>query len=374
MKKLLVATTALVAVAAVSSAQAADPIKLTVGGHMNQWVGFADNEDDNSAAAYNAIGTFSDAEIYFRGSTKLDNGLTVGVNMDLESSGNNDGASNSYGSGTFDDTFLSVSSADLGTVKVGSTKGVGYGMSHAHGDVGIGLDDSDATAFAKMATPTAGTAFDLDTKTSSADGHGIFYTSPNFGGVQVGASYALATQAGNTLVDLKTDGNDAIYNYGISYNGDFSGVSVGADLIGETTSRGGDGGVGDGYDSDAVRAGVSVGVAGFTIAGAYIEEENYAGTLDRDSDAWEVGVKYATGPYAVSLGYLQRNVEISGAAAATEDQADFLIASGSYDLGAGVTFAGSVFNIETDDSQITAANSTLENDNWGLAVGLKVSF
>ncbi|MFH1805691.1 MAG: porin, partial [Pseudomonadota bacterium] len=49
MKKILIATTALAAVAFAGQAQASEKIKLSLGGYMEQWVGFSD--EDNTATA-----------------------------------------------------------------------------------------------------------------------------------------------------------------------------------------------------------------------------------------------------------------------------------------------------------------------------------
>ena len=106
MKKLLVASTALVAFAAVNSAQAADPIKLTVGGYMNQYVGYTDQDEDGQEN-FAEVNINSETELYFRGSTTLDNGLTVGVNIDRYSDRNDTGG---------DDVFLQISSEDRKSV------------------------------------------------------------------------------------------------------------------------------------------------------------------------------------------------------------------------------------------------------------------
>ena len=368
MKKFLVATTALVAVAALSTtAQAADPIKLSIGGFMHQWVGYTDNENDTTVAdgvAMSEVGTWSNAEIYFRGNTKLDNGLTVGVNIDTERSGGADGVS--------DDTFLSVSSASLGTVKIGSTKGVSYGLSHTHGDVALGLSDTDATSFVAN-----NLGLDLDTLTSSTDGHKAIYLTPNMGGFQAGVSYGLVNETNVGSADLRTTGNDLQYNAGIAYNGDMGGVSVGADVNYELIEDGGITGV-DVSNEENIRVGVQVGVAGFTVTAAFQDVDNNANITNADAQKWEAGVKYATGPYAVSLGYLNvqtdDNTTAATAGAALEDESQFWALSGSYDLGAGVTFAGSVFNLDNDDASDNAAFSANDANNWGVVAGLKVSF
>lgn len=376
MKKLLVASTALVAVAAVSSAQAADPIKLSVGGFMHQWVGFSDNENDTTVAdgkAMSTVGTWSNSEVYFRGSTKLDNGLTVGVTMDLESSGNDSQAAvdAGYTDGDFDDTFLSVSGDNLGTIRIGSTKGVSYGLSHSHGDVGMGLNDGDFTAFVANDL-----GLDLDTMTSSADGHKVVYLTPNFGGIQAGVSYGLVPQANAGSADKRATGNDIQYNAGIAYNGEISGISVGADINFEHIEDGGITGV-NVDDENSVRGGLSIGVAGFTIAGSYQDVDNNDSEANADAKKWEAGIAYATGPYAVSFGYMNVKEDDRTTANATnaqDDESEVLMLSGSYDLGAGVTFSGSVFQLENDDASDNATFSDNDDDNWAVVAGLKVSF
>ncbi|WP_135081265.1 porin [Terasakiella sp. SH-1] len=377
MKKLLVASTALVAFAAVStSAQAADPIKLSISGFMNQWAGYSDNENDNGAANYSQIGTHSDVEIYFRGSTKLDNGLTVGVNIDTERSGGTDGDS--------DDTFLSVSGDALGTVKIGSTKGVSYGLGNKHGDVGVGLDDGIGTKFVNTGLATANDSNRISTLTNGNDGHKVVYLTPNFGGIQAGFSYGLVSEGNVGTADLQDANNDIQYNAGIAYKGDFGGVAVGADINYEMFEDGGLTGGGatsattEGLDQvkneETIRAGLSVSTAGFTVAASYIDTDNVNFVTDQDTQAWEVGVKYATGPYAVSAAYFQRETEDSGLSTAKEDTLDVILVSGSYNLGAGVTLAGSVLHIESDDASDNSANQTDEGSNWGVIAGLKVAF
>ncbi|SCA56368.1 conserved exported hypothetical protein [Candidatus Terasakiella magnetica] len=379
MKKLLVASTALVAFAAVSTAQAADPIKLSIGGYMQQYVGYSDNEDDNGAANYSEVGTYSVAEVYFRGSTKLDNGLTVGVNIDTFKSGGTalDAAS--------DDTFLSVSSDSLGSVKVGSTKGVSFGLSTFHSDAGIGMTGSFSVD--EFAQDVSGLGW--GTALSTTDGHKVVYLTPNLGGVQAGVSYGLVNESNVGSANLQTAGNDIQYQAGIAYRGDLGGVAVSADYNYEMIEDGGLTGVGvastatDGTATDSVdtisnpeshRVGLAVTVAGFKVAAGYRKTDNVGTVSDKDSDAWEAGVKYATGPYAVSLGYTKVEQDDDGTAAAQEDTSELWVASGSYNLGAGVTMIGSVINFDEDDASDNAANQTDEGSNWAVVAGLKVSF
>src|SRR5262249_18503091 len=91
LKKLFLGTTALLAAGLVGAgAKAADPIKLTLGGFFGAAgggeIGGADNKGEPSyQKQHGAI--HENVEVYFNGSTTLDNGLTPGVHIELE--GNN---------------------------------------------------------------------------------------------------------------------------------------------------------------------------------------------------------------------------------------------------------------------------------------------
>jgi len=365
MKKLLVASTALVAFAAVNTAQAADPIKISVGGYMEQWVGHATNDSD-AQQNYADVLVQSDGELYFRGSTKLDNGLTVGVNIDQYTNRGTTVAG--------DDVFMSISGDSLGTVKLGATKGAAYGLSHASPDVGIGHMDGDIGNWISR----AGNGVESNqtvTASEGNDGNKVVYLTPNFGGVQAGMSWGLDTNNVNSgVVDIggTNTGNDTALDAGIAYNGDFGGVAVGADVTGQWNNNGGTTGVLV-DDRKSYRGGLSVAVAGFKVAGSYVKTSNVNSVKDVNAKGYDFGVSYATGPYAVSASYM--HLEQDTAANATTDHTrDSWMVSGAYDLGAGVTFKGSVFGAEFDDETTNAAAATTDNEGFGVVAGLKVSF
>src|SRR5436189_4516585 len=91
MKHVLLGTTALVAAGfVVGQAQAADPIKLQLGGFYGAAAGaeIGGNDAHGSASDNRQHYAFkNNVEVYFNGSTTLDNGLTAGVHIELE--GNN---------------------------------------------------------------------------------------------------------------------------------------------------------------------------------------------------------------------------------------------------------------------------------------------
>ncbi len=385
MKKLLVASTALVAVAAVSSANAADPIKLNLGGYMNQYVGYTD-QDEDGAENYAEININSETEVYFRGSTKLDNGLTVGVNIDAYAD-----RGDSFGG---DDVFLQVSGDNLGKLRIGQTKGAAYALSHKAPSAGLAVNDGDIEDWIQIPGGTNSTSYtgatgvnfnQTMTANESNDGQKLVYWTPNFGGFTAGLSYGLDINSTALESSVDVGGNnqaaDTAFDAGIAYNGEFGGVKVGADVTYQKTMNGGVGaGTGSGISASAIedeagiRGGVSVGVAGFTFGGSYININNQGNLRDVDASGWDVGVQYATGPYAVSFTYAKFEEDDSAAAGAKEDSNEFWAIGGSYDLGAGVKLVGSVFGAEFDDASATATNSVNDNEGFGVVAGLRVSF
>lgn len=376
MKKLLVASTALVAVAAVSSAHAADPIKISIGGYMNQYVGYA-TQDEDGQENFAEVKVESETELYFRGSTTLDNGLTVGVNIDRYSDRDDTGG---------DDVFLQVSSDTMGKLRIGQTKGAAYALSHTapgvgpiannDGDVGdwIQAPDSDATT---DGTQPYVTHDQTHTASESNDGQKIVYWTPNFGGFQAGLSYGL--DANDTAIEGPVNvggtntGADTAVDLGVAYNGDFDGVTFGVDATYQRNFNGGTTGT-TVQDYKAYRFGAEVGFAGFTVGGSYINRDNVASVKNIDAMGWDLGVSYATGPYAVSLSYMYQEEDESAAVNAQQDTVDRWVLGAAYDLGAGVSLVGSVFTAEYDDASATGANSTNDNEGFGVVTGLQVSF
>ncbi len=89
-KQLLLGSTALIvaALAAPDFAAGEEPLRLEVHGFKNEFFGIGDVDVDGFN--FNNTGEFSDGEIQFRGETALDNGLTVGVQVELETDARGD--------------------------------------------------------------------------------------------------------------------------------------------------------------------------------------------------------------------------------------------------------------------------------------------
>ncbi|MEW5728208.1 MAG: porin, partial [Pseudomonadota bacterium] len=119
MKKVLIASTALVAAGMMTAgaAQASEKIKLNLGGFSKWWVVGQWNDDKyqrNAIADYNSVDVKGDNEIFFGGSTTLDNGMKVGVQIELEAGGHTDQSSD-----TIDESYMFVETG-FGKFIVGS--------------------------------------------------------------------------------------------------------------------------------------------------------------------------------------------------------------------------------------------------------------
>src|ERR1700754_3496857 len=87
MKNLIIGSTAPAGIASLSGpAQASDGIKLDVGGFFQTvYQGTFDDKDKGHFGDHHNTDRFEhNAEVWFKGETTLDNGLTVGAHIELE--------------------------------------------------------------------------------------------------------------------------------------------------------------------------------------------------------------------------------------------------------------------------------------------------
>ena len=87
MRKVLYGSTALVAAGtlAATPAVAEEGISLGVGGYWNSFFAFGDySEGDSDPRDLGNTGIFNEGEVHFKGKTTLDNGITFGVQIELE--------------------------------------------------------------------------------------------------------------------------------------------------------------------------------------------------------------------------------------------------------------------------------------------------
>lgn len=394
MKKILIAGTALVAAGLMTTgtAAASDKIKLELGGFSKWWVVGAWQDDSFESAIDNGTNgqgspanadIKGDNEVFFGGETTLDNGITVGVSFEQEAGGNTE---TTAGGDVIDKSFVFIEGG-FGKVIVGSESGSAV-LLHvmapdAAGNVGGDGLLSGGFAIARPATVTGPVSTEVDT---DAEAEKITYVTPTFHGLTVGASYVpSATEDNRGSFNNGATTNEAaeMYSVGALYDNTFGDVGVKASAgwmtydTAATTNR-----------SQEWSAGTQLTYGDFTVGGAYRNiRQNLKGnvgnsaiadaTADNTGYAWDAGIQYASGPYAVSFVYFKSVAEdtINAAGSEGQDEVELYQVSGTYALGAGVDLLASVGHIEFDDETAKTANADANhNEGWAVMTGLSLAF
>jgi predicted porin len=379
MKKVLYGTTAIVAAGALlsSPASAADPIKLGVGGYYQTFVSFVDQDDcqgdfDSAACAgqdFHSINVRQEGEIHFKGSTTLDNGLEIAFQAQLEAVAQGD---------QVDEQYVTLSGG-WGQLDIGAENSAPYKMGYQAPSVGLGVNSPNFFLFSP-----AGTQRTSSLTTAVSDANKLTYYTPRFGGFQLGVSYTPNTDA--TAGDRQTFGlntdddpgdNANWFSIGANFSQSFSGIDVAVsggyergdleedgfvtltNVTGSTTVVTAD-------DHESWNIGLNVGFSGFTVGGSYYQSNNGIDVSGVDTDAivWDVGASYGTGPWGVSVTYLNSEQELGS----FEDEHDHIELGASYSLGAGIT---AVASVQFFDESLDSAE---DSDGTAFAAGLKMSF
>jgi hypothetical protein len=136
--QLLVATALTVGTVAAAPAMAADPIKLGIGGYYTFYAVAGGMTSiyatDGSATLYRRQYFTQEGEIHFLGQTLLDNGTTVGINVELEGWNPGTNATNSQ----IDEAFI-YAFGDWGRVELGSRDAASFRMYYGSPSALIGF-------------------------------------------------------------------------------------------------------------------------------------------------------------------------------------------------------------------------------------------
>jgi hypothetical protein len=402
MKRVLLATTALLAAGAIASpALAEEPIRLTIGGYYKAaYMGISDDnavidDDDDEGPELghdtNRDGLFSDAEIQFVGTTVLDNGLEVGVQIEVE------------GEDQFNDQV------DEAYVWFGG----------GFGELRVGSDDealhkacvippggsSNFSAFSPNQWASNGAAlmstfggFGDNSICSGVDGDAqkIIYTSPVLGGFQLTASYTpsgadethgdgVGAHLGmpvNTTSESRHNTSVAL-NYG--YDGDGWGLAASLGGAWEGHREEDNDGFGGGNvhfnEQDFYQAGLNVFIGNFAIG---VGGEYYHDLVDirfeGDSitnDAWVagVGMSYAYDAWIFGAQYSHREdefaISVDEGLESTLTQ-DRVIGTVTYLFGPGMNLDASVAYtwLDADPEAVLFDASGEINDYQSIEVGV----
>jgi outer membrane protein OmpU len=354
MKKLLLGSTALVVGGAMAApAMAADPIKIGIGGYYTFYA-LAGNVDstyafNGSLTTYRGFAFTQEGEIHFTGQTKLDNGTSVGLTVELEAWNPSTSAGiagvNPGGNQMIDEAFL-FAFGDWGRVEMGSRDAASYRMYYGTPSALIGWgaiqhNHNWANAAMMFNNKAYGRTMATTITPTWQDVNRINYFTPRFQGLQIGVGYApklsltvAGAQAGTGIGGTQAAGLcgyqgpanigncptadstwQNLFDIGANYLnkfGDFTvalyGAFAYADFVPAFAS-----GVGSNMATGANLApwkqwvvGAQFGFAGFTIGGAAGWDNNGLGSnyftgIDNDTRFYTAGIMYETGPWQMSF-------------------------------------------------------------------------
>jgi hypothetical protein len=404
MKKLLLVTTALVGVA-MMSAPANAAVKLGLGGYMSTYGAYADN--DEAAGAANSLRKFDwrrDSELFFMGATTLDNGLTVGINYELD-----------LGQAVQTNEAYVYFSGGWGRVNVGAEDGAAYLLQVAAPSADANVDGMQVTfqavnsrddVFSNLTgaqgttgvpgLPNIGT-LDYNHLSSPTDGalqarDRLTYLTPKFNGFQAGVSFApqdLQAPVGADVAPMALDEQNGVYDnvwegavrwdgefqgFGIALGGGYSQAALQADGLNTVTgavlaladvASTSTPGVTD--DLTQWNVGANFAWSGFSLGGAYRRADttnnngidvgstgNAVDTIDSidvTQNTWTVGLGYDNGPWHLGTSYWRQETERDasgvfgvddGALRAVDAEVDRWTVGAGYTFGPGMTFNGAI--------------------------------
>lgn len=439
MKKILFASTALVAAGVLStgSASASDAISLSLGGYSKWWVVGAWNSssfeqspgnysknpgnsggttgvNQSGTANFNNADVKGDNMVFIGGKTTLNNGMKVGVDVHIQAGGNTLPSTD-----TVDKSYVWLEGG-FGKFLVGSQKNGTYLLGNTAPDAAGNWNDGGImTNNWALAKPVGvnGMAGGNTTLINTTDNAaGITYVAPTFYGLTVGGSFIpnaqqnvfghptnmnaaqvnLSGGASSAMVTNLQPPVKSVYGVGALYANTFGPIGFKADAgwitaqvdnAAAQTSFAGNGGVlANGWMEQ--RYGVNLSYAGFTAGGSYRHQQSnnsnggLAGLQEQttwgdgsfaNGDAYDLGLQYATGPYAVSFSYFQSQTQSGWAGYTTDahDHIDFYQLSGKYNLGPGVDILASAGYANYNGAANIAAD---HNSGWTAMSGLSLTF
>lgn len=429
MKKLLLGSTALVVGGLMAApAMAADPIKIGVGGYYTFYAIAGNIEGtyafDGSYAAYKGLNFQQEGEIHFIGQTKLDNGTSVGVHVELEGwNPRQDVTGPQY----IDEAFL-FAFGDWGRVEFGSRDPGSYRMYYGTPSALIGfgaIQHNTNFSWMNQAVTLNNKAWFHATTTTIAgqvqDAQGINYFTPRFQGLQIGVGYRpkvnfvtgqFAINANNVGPTTNTAGicgygnatsapncftNDYSYqdlfDVGANYLNKFGDVTVAlygafmyASFVPGSSPFSPAANMVTGANLTSWKqwvVGAQFGYKGVTVGGAIGWDNNGLGSnyytgVDNDTRFYTAGIMYETGPWQMSFGWTgSYNTNGNGSGSATTVAVGTSLASGVAPTGVPGTNSTAFANPATTPGALRFGQESVNKYeigvNYALGPGVKLT-
>lgn len=378
MKKQLLCTSAIALGVAAAAPASAQDWNLDWGGYYSQHIAFGDlggTIGSLPGADWDGEGIdlLQTAEIIFTPSVTLDNGLTFGVNIQME-------GQNGF---SIDESFMSVSSDTFGRLDIGSENSAGYkSMVGAPGVTSMYINSPSISAFVPFSAvlPANFRQAALSSYTEVAGNNDvprISYYTPSFNGLTIGVSFAPESSANasntygqNQNLDVISD----IFDIGVNYSQSFGTTDItlagrwGTGSAPDFVTTGGGTAANTASDPETWGIGFNVGFNGITVGGSWTENDNGAIGGAGDQEGWSFGATYdAAGPWAFEALTYQGEYSQTGTGGADETYEAYRIGA-SRDLGPGVDWDIYVAMVEADDEG--TAGTDLDGTIIGTAINL----
>ena len=369
MNKLLLGTALVALSVAAAPAFAQDNasgVKLNVGGYFKGYANYTNQDDSLSTGEVRELDIVRDTEVHFGGETTLDNGLTVGAQIEAKAQSGEDfiiDESYAYFSGTW------------GRINFGDEDGAAYLLQVAAPSADDNIDgirafinpvNTDVATLASLSTEVTNLLNIIDYDNDLARGSDkVTYLTPVFSGFQAGASYTpdlngeSRRTSGNSL-DNDGDEFGDVWEVAGRYEGQFNNVGLiagagytHASLENETASAVLE------DDLNEWNVGLDLDIGAFGLGAIYTTSN--LGLNDVDSDTYVVGADYTTGPFKVGASYLNNDIEDSL-------ETDRYTGGVTYTYGPGMSFRGSVSYI---DHQVDGGT---DGDATSVLLGTQINF
>jgi hypothetical protein len=375
MKNVLLGTTALVAAGlGASNAEAAQGVQLGLGGYYAAAAGVLfDQSDGNNDPGHNTRDVVfrQDVEVHFKGETTLDNGLTVGAQIELEGQQSNDQI----------DEVWAYFKGGWGQIRFGddddASEQLGYLIPSASNIFGVDTPyfefANNHAGFTNGVFQTNSTLLDI-----SSDATKIIYFSPTFAGFSFAASfapdrrgedtYSYSSGPGGTTNSNNTGQVQNVFSAALNFDHDFNGVDL-ATGVGFAEGQWETKAPGNSVDMTwGVNGHLDVSFSGFTVGGSGLYRQNWQSSAGTDYWVAGIGGTYNWEAWTVGLAWSHGNYEYTPSNAA--DTIDIVEFTGRYDLGPGISLDSMV-----GYNAMGAGGTGHQSDKtWEAGVGFYIGF
>jgi outer membrane protein OmpU len=360
------------------------PMRLRLGGYFSAYGVFLEQSHDPGevGASRHRFDIKREAEIFFLGEAKLDNGLQIGVDAQLEAEGCAD---------QIDESYIWFQGG-WGRLILGSENSAAYLLTNSPPIVDGNFDSLDPSyrlwngVAGDLRVPATGIASTIDQPVMliSGDAEKATYLSPRIAGFRAGLSYTPDNSEEGTSASGKPKGGAAagmpraddvgewgnIIELGLNYDNQFGPVSFLANAGWGRGVREADNAADAFKDRQLWQAGATIGFAGAKLGAVYFQDDNGLKTRGTQR-SWQAGLTYSIGRTTLGVSYLDSVRERASAVgvAIADESLKRVFVGARYALGPGVELRGSLQYYDYD-----AGTRASTNEVWGAVFGTVFTF